>query len=154
MGVGEKKYALLTDGDGNAVMPATEADVVLMRDGKTVQYHLDKNLESGVIYDQVIRTQTDFETLIASPTWLGAESVALVGQFIYDEPDNKGIMIPQTVKQIHGFNSAKITITNFKYGSSTAKGGLWYDTAPTTPEYSICGLEVDCTGNREWLRVL
>ncbi|HHW91042.1 MAG TPA: hypothetical protein GX745_09095, partial [Clostridiales bacterium] len=51
MGTREKKYALLTDGDGNAVMPATEADNVLVKDGKTVQYHLDKfaNIDASKI---------------------------------------------------------------------------------------------------------
>jgi molybdopterin/thiamine biosynthesis adenylyltransferase len=97
-------------------------------------------------YDIVIRTQAEFETLIASPTWLGAQSVALVGQFTYSEANNSGIKIPSTVKQIHGFNSAKITVTNFVYNSSTAKGGLWYDTLPTTLDYSIRDLVVDCTG--------
>jgi hypothetical protein len=97
-------------------------------------------------YDKVIRTQADFDALIASPTWLGATSVALVGQFTYDEPNNSGIKVPDTVKQIHGFNSAKITITDFVWNSSTAKGGLWYDTRPTTLDYSIRDLEVDCTG--------
>ncbi len=97
-------------------------------------------------YDKVIRTQAEFNELIASPTWLGATSVALVGQFTLSTANNSGIKIPATVKQIHGFNSAKITITNFVYNSSTAKGGLWYDTLPTTLDYSICDLEVDCTG--------
>ncbi len=97
-------------------------------------------------YDKVIRTQAEFNELIASPTWLGAESVALVGQFTYSTANNSGIKVPATVKQIHGFNSAKITITNFKYNSSTANGGLWYDTLPQTDDYSIRDLEVDCTG--------
>ena len=97
-------------------------------------------------YSKVIRNQTEFEALIASATWLGAESVALVGQFTLSTANNSGIKIPVTVKQIHGFNSAKITITNFVYNSSTAKGGLWYYTLPTTNDYSIRDLEVDCTG--------
>jgi len=97
-------------------------------------------------YSKVIRTQAEFNELIASPTWLGAESVALVGQFTYSVANNSGIKIPATVKQIHGFNSAKITVTNLKYNLYTAKGGLWYDTLPTTLDYSIRDLEVDCTG--------
>ncbi len=98
------------------------------------------------VYDKVIRTQTEFDALIASGTWLDAKSVAIVGQFTLSTTDNSGVKIPATVKQIHGFNSAKITVTNFLYNSSTAKGGLWYDTAPTTNDYSIRDLEVSCTG--------
>ena len=104
-------------------------------------------VSAGIIYDQVIATQNDFETLIASPTWLDAKSVALVGQFTLSTADNSGIKIPATVKIIHGFNSAKITVTNFLYNPSTAKGGLWYDTRPTTPDYSIRDLEVSCDGS-------
>ncbi len=99
------------------------------------------------VYDKVIRTQAEFEELIASPTWLGATSVALVGQFVYDEPNNSGVKIPETVKQIHGFNSAKITVTNFVHNFNNAKGGLWYGSRPTTLDYSIRDLEVDCTGD-------
>jgi hypothetical protein len=95
-------------------------------------------------YDKIIRKQADFEALIDDPDWLGATSVALVGQFAVSRAN--GIKIPSTVKQIHGFNGAKITITNFVYNGTTAKGGLWYNTLPTTPGYSIRDLEVDCTG--------
>ena len=119
--------------------------------------------ESSVVYDLVIRTQEDFIDMITdgvgltgdtatdnaniqSSTWKGAKSVALIGQFTLSTTDNCGIKIPSTVKQIHGFNSAKITVTNFKFNVDTAKGGLWYDTLPTTPDYSIRDLEVDCTG--------
>lgn len=101
---------------------------------------------SRIIYDKIIRSQAEFDALIADPTWFGATSVALVGQFTYSAPNNSGIKIPSTVKQIHGFNNAKITVTNFVLDSSTAKGGLWYDELPTTPDYSIRDLEVDCTG--------
>jgi len=100
----------------------------------------------AMVYDKVIRTQAEFEALIDSPNWLDAVSVALVGQFTLSTANNSGIKIPATVKQIHGFNGAKITVTNFLYNSSTAKGGLWYATRPTTPDYSIRDLEVDCTG--------
>ena len=106
-----------------------------------------KYVDLHSLYDKVIRTQADFEDLIDSPNWLGAVSVALVGQFTLSTEDNSGIKIPATVKQIHGINGAKITITNFKYNSSTAKGGLWYATRPTTLDYSIRDLEVSCDGS-------
>ena len=102
--------------------------------------------EAGILYDLVIRTQGDFETMIASSTWLDAVSVALVGQFTLSTVNNSGVKIPSTVKQIHGFNSAKITVTNFLYSVTTAKGGLWYETAPTTDDCGVREIEVNCTG--------
>ena len=45
-------------------------------------------------YDKIIRTQTEFEELIADPDWLDAESVALVGQFTYSVANNSGIKVP------------------------------------------------------------
>ena len=78
--------------------------------------------DSVTAHDKVIRTQDDFDALIANPDWLGATSVALVGQFTVSRAS--GIKIPDTVRQIHGFNQAKITITNFVYDQNTAKGGL------------------------------
>jgi hypothetical protein len=101
--------------------------------------------DSVTAYDKVIRTQAEFEGLIDSPDWLGAKSVAIVGQFTVNRAN--GIKIPLTVKQIHGFNGAKITVTDFVYNPTTAKGGLWYDARPTTPDYNIRDLEVDCTGD-------
>src|SRR5690606_38106021 len=99
----------------------------------------NKKVKLGLLkgFDLIIRTQAQFNTMIASPNWLGAVSVALIGQFTLSTPNNSGVKIPATVKQIQGFNGAKITITNFRYNATTAKGGLWYDTAPTTNDYSI-----------------
>jgi len=107
---------------------------------------------SDAIYDIAIRTQTQFEQLIASPTWLNAKSVAFIGDggtlmFTLSTTNNGGVKIPQTVKQIHGYNSAKIVVTNFLYNSSTAKGGLWYNTLPAASDYSISDLILSCTAN-------
>lgn len=99
------------------------------------------------VYDKVIRTQAEFDALIASATWLGATSVALVGQFTLSTANNSGIKIPATVKQIHGFNGAKITITNFVYNETTAKGGLWYATRPSTSGCEIRGVDLDISGD-------
>jgi hypothetical protein len=98
------------------------------------------------IYDIIVRTQAEFNALIADSTWFGAVSIALIGAFTLSTANNSGVKIPSTVKQIHGYNGAKITITNFLYNATTAKGGLWYDTLPTTHDYEIIGLEIDCTG--------
>ena len=88
--------------------------------------------------DKVIRTQAEFNNLIASPTWLGAQSVALVGEFTA----NAGIIIPATVKQIHGFNGAKITVT-----ADGTVYGLSYAVRPEPDKgYEIRNLEVVCTG--------
>ena len=96
------------------------------------------------VYDRVIRTQAEFETLIASENWLGAKSVAFVGQFTLSTQNNSGIKVPSTVKQIHGFNSAKITVTNFVYNATTAPAILRYETLPSTNDYSISHLEISC----------
>ena len=95
------------------------------------------------VYDQTIRTQLEFNNLIASPTWLGAQSVALVGEFTA----NAGIVIPATVKQIHGFNGAKITVTD----ATEYEGyGLSYAVRPELDKgYEIRNLEVVCTDTGE-----
>ena len=109
--------------------------------------YVDTQISSlSAIYDKVIKTQAEFEALIASDTWLGAVSVALVGQFTLSTANNSGIKIPDTVKQIHGFNGAKITVTNFLWTNTSVKAGLWYSTAPTTEDFSIRDLEVYCGG--------
>ena len=99
------------------------------------------------VYDKVIRTQAEFDALIASATWLDAVSVAFVGAFTLSTANNSGVKIPATVKQIHGFNSAKITVTNFLYNSSTAKGAVWYATRPSTSGYEIRGVDLDISGD-------
>ena len=54
------------------------------------------------LYDKVIRTQTEFEALIASSNWLGVVSVAFVGDggtLKFTRSDGTGILIPQTVNR-------------------------------------------------------
>lgn len=99
------------------------------------------------VYDVVIRTQAEFNQLIASPTWLNAVSVCFVGdggtlKFI---SRGRGIKIPQTVKQIQGINVAIIEVTEFYFNPTNDKGGLWYDTLPTANDYSICNITLNCT---------
>ena len=125
------------------------ATVPIVQDGENKQ--APSSLFGGgggtAIYDVTIKAQAEFEDLIASSTWFNAKSVALVGQFTLNTPNNSGVKIPATVKQIHGYNGAKITITNFEYNATTAKGGLWYDAKPEGIDYSIRNLKVDCTGS-------
>ena len=123
----------------------TVLDYIKLEIGGLAPSYTPEQALISTVYDKVIHTQAEFNELINSANWLGAKSVALVGQFTLSTENNGGIQIPATVKQIHGFNSAKITITNFKYNSTTGKGGLWYNKAPTTEDYSIRDLEVSCT---------
>jgi hypothetical protein len=134
---------------GTENMNLTAGKKYLIDDVDVLALKADVTSVSAIeVYDKVVKTQSEFEALIASATWLDSVSVAFVGQFTYSVASNSGIKIPDTVKQIHGYNDAKITITNFLFSPTDAKGGLWYDTLPTTNDYSICDLEVDCTGNR------
>ena len=117
------------------------------RPGKVLDEKKADRLE--LVFDRVIRTQTEFNTLVSSPDWLGAVSVAFIGQFVYGGGQNPypwGIKIPQTVKHIQGYNSAKITITQFIYSSEFSLGALWYAVQPETSDYSIRDITVDCTG--------
>lgn len=94
-------------------------------------------------YDAIIRTQEEFDALIASPTWLGAQSVALIGDggtLEFKRIDGYGITIPSTVFTITGFNNAKIRVENFDHNKS--KAGLAYTTLPSLDVYSISGISL------------
>ena len=102
---------------------------------------------SGGVYDVVIRTQAEFEALIASPTWLDAVSVCFVGDggnLKFTRSDGLGCKMPQTVKQIFGINSATINVTGFVY-SPTNNAALWYETIPSTDDFRVDGLTVLCS---------
>lgn len=93
-------------------------------------------------YDAIITTQTEFETLIASSDWLGAKSVAFIGDggnLVFEVSDT--ITIPQTVMQIQGFNNAIIKIT-----PTSSYYGMWYSTKPTGSGYSINDLKIIISG--------
>ena len=94
-------------------------------------------------YDKVIRTQAEFDALIASPTWLGAKSVAFFGAFTLSTINNSGILIPQTVEQIQGFNGATFNIENSKRGGS----GLWYASRPTNPNSFVKDISINLAMN-------
>lgn len=100
----------------------------------------------GGPYDQVVRTQEEFEALIASPDWLGAVSVCFVGDggTLKFTTNGQGCKIPQTVKQIRGVNTATIRVTNFSYDAQANRAALWYETPPVDVGYSISDLIVNC----------
>ncbi len=108
---------------------------------------LSDTFMSGV-YDQVIKTQSEFETLIASSTWLDAKSVAFVGgTSTFTLSDGSGVFVPDTVIRVDGFNNATIEVTNFVYNSSTNKGGFWRNII-TDDTFTCSGMTVNCDSSR------
>ena len=95
------------------------------------------------IYDQVIRTQAEFDVLIASPTWLDAKSVCFIGDggTLKFTRATTGYKIPQTVKNIKGLHSAILEVTDFAFNHATSKAVLFYALMPTTDDYSIDSIE-------------
>lgn len=72
-------------------------------------------------FDLVIRTQAEFEAMYNDPNWLGATSIAFVGDggTLEFTKIGLGLVIPKAVKQIVGFNNATILHTNpITYGNS------------------------------------
>ena len=116
---------------------------VAARDAANKEY-----VDSLSVYDVVIRTQAEFEKLIASPDWLGAVSVCFVGDggtLKFTRSDGQGVKIPQTVKQIQGMNGAIIEVTNFSSTSTINKAALWYEILPDADDYWIRDLLVNCS---------
>lgn len=104
------------------------------------------NVVNGYLCD----TQAKFETLIASPNWLSFETVYFDGIYVgnagftVSTMNNSGIKIPQSVKRIMGFNSAKINLTNCLITGYYEKGALYYQQLPLTDDYCIENIEVMC----------
>lgn len=83
------------------------------------------------VYDKIIKTQTEFNELVSSENWLGAKTVAIIadggagtnGEYIYGLSmlggiqSTTGILIPDTVIQIHGYGDVKIIVYNYVYSS-------------------------------------
>jgi hypothetical protein len=106
------------------------------------------------LYDIVIKTQAEFDDLLASPSWFGANSVAFVGNggsssFKLSTPNNQGVRIGGFTKEIAGFNNAIIEVENFKYDNTLENAALWYEIKPTTTDYSIKNLTIKCSSNTE-----
>lgn len=94
-------------------------------------------ITSDKIYDVIIRTQQEFDALIASPTWLDAKSVLFVGDggtLIFLKDDGKGICVPSTVKRISAINLAIINVMNFDPSNIAA---FYYDNLPASNDTYI-----------------
>ena len=99
------------------------------------------------LYDIVIRTQAEFEAMYNSPTWLDAHSVCFVGDggsLKFTRSDGLGLLIPPTVRQIKGMNTAMIDISNFVTEKDVNMAGLWYQTCPTEGDYRIDDIHINC----------
>lgn len=101
-----------------------------------------------VSFDVVIKTQEQFEELIASPTWLDANSVAFVGdggtlKFTHSD---LGLVIPSNVKQIVGFNNAIIYNSHMTSGWTSFTPEIGYATLPTDEDYFIRDISVYICG--------
>ena len=88
-----------------------------------------KTISYSKIFDVIVKTQAEFEALIASPTWFDAKSVAFIGdggtlEFELSTINNNGILIPENVYTIQGFNNAVIVVDNNDF----IKPALYYDT--------------------------
>lgn len=99
-----------TYANSNAVKLVNDKTIANQSDIESLQSNIGKTLP---IYDVVIKTQEQFDELIASTTWLDAKSVALIGSFTCA----KSLIVPANVVQIDGFNNCTIDYT--LTGSST-----------------------------------
>ena len=88
----------------------------------------------------VIRTQEEFDTMIATPDWLGAHSVLLAGAFSYTDTTGAGLLVPENVYCIDGVNNAEITAL------SSVLMVLRYETCPDDGLHRVSGITVSSTG--------
>ena len=126
---------------GSSVQEATEQANIAISKAKEANISQQKSLESEqnaklseiniteqlndiMMYDYIANTQAKFDAMIASATWLDSVNVLIEGQFTADAC----IVIPRTVKKIHGTKGAKLTVTNSE--DSSAKACLCYETQP------------------------
>ena len=99
-------------------------------------YELSENIQ--LLFDAVIYTQEEFDSMISSPIWNGYAEIALVGQF----QATGRIMIPHSVKRIQGFKNASITISSDGI-SSQQDFAFGYSSKPTGTEYEIESLTIE-----------
>ena len=116
-----------------------KADLV---DGKIPASQLPSGVGGDSIYDVVIRTQAEFDTLVNSPDWLGAKSVCFVGGNGSFNLDNEPLEIPVNVATIMGISSPIVKITDFNQGIGGGGGhlALLYKDKDDSVKYSITGL--------------
>lgn len=112
-----------------------ENDVTPLNEGNMNKIEQGIYENSLQLFDVVVDSQTKFNELLLSPSWLGAESVAIVGKF---EHTGK-ITIPQSVRKIKGFKVSRITIN----GTSANEGfAFGYTNKPDNIDYSISDLTI------------
>ena len=78
--------------------------------------------EKEPAFDLIIRTQEEFEELISSPNWLGAKSIAFIGNggdFKFTH-SGAGLVVPNSVFQIEGFNNAIIFNKAIEYARTSS----------------------------------
>lgn len=104
-------------------------------------------ISTSSTYDVIVRTQGDFEKLIASPTWLDATSVCFIGDggnLKFARSDGLGILIPSTVKQIQGISNTTIEVNNFKKETDVNEAAFWYKAIPSINDSWSNNIKVVC----------
>lgn len=97
-------------------------------------------------YDIAVRTQAEFDALIASPTWLDAVSVAFIGDGGSLKYSAQGaIIIPPNVKEICGLKSAVISVRSISNANSYIAFG--YGSTVTDKSRSIRDLILETSGS-------
>lgn len=101
----------------------------------------------GSAYDKVITTQAEFDELLASSTWFGANSVCFVGNggTLKFTREQNGILIPPNVETIHGKNVATIEINNYVYQSGVSRMALGYAALPASSAATIKNINLIAT---------
>ncbi len=98
---------------------------------------------NGSVYDLIIRTQEEFDAMIASSDWLGATNVAIVGSGSgkVDYSFTSRIEIPKSVVYIYGISKPWIDINDASTGSSAfCNANVTTDSAGWST--TICGIKL------------
>lgn len=106
----------------------------------------DKPDISPNLYDLIITSQTEFESFCSSisNSTCTAASVLFVGDggdLEFTKSDGTGIQLPTTLKIISGINNAIINL------GSISTNGLYYETRPTSNDYSINNITIKCSSS-------
>ena len=106
----------------------------------------DKPDISPNLYDLIITSQTEFESFCSSisNSTCTAASVLFVGDggdLEFTKSDGTGIQLPTTLKIISGINNAIINL------GSISTNGLYYETRPTSDDYSINNITIKCSSS-------
>lgn len=106
----------------------------------------DKPDISPNLYDLIITSQTEFESFCSSisNSTCTAASVLFIGDggdLEFTKSDGTGIQLPTTLKLISGINNAIINL------GSISTNGLYYETRPTSNDYSINNITIKCSSS-------